>query len=201
MLISLGQRLLNEQIQARTAARERLRELAGKRFAVTIRNSDFRVVAEATAEELKLSRSPDAACDVELTGGAFDLFRLARSANLSELKNAGASLHGDIHVAEGFAELFRLAMPEPEALLADWIGDMPAHAAGEAARAVGGWSERAVQAFGLNLGEYLQEESPTLVPPARARQFTADVDRIRDDVDRAVRRVELLERRRGRQAR
>jgi len=195
MLLSLGQRMLNEQIRARTAARERLRELDGKRFAVSIRGSDFRVVAEAAGDELRLSRSGDEACDVELSGGALDLLKLARSASLSELKNAGATLNGDIHVAEGFAELFRLAMPEAEALLADWIGDMPAHAVGEAARAVGGWTGRAGEAFELNLGEYLQEENPTLVPTPLARKFYADVDRIRDDVERAARRIEILERR------
>ena len=195
MLLSLGQRMLNEQIRSRTAARVRLRELDGKRFALRIRGSDFRVVAEAAGDELRLSRSADQASDVELSGGALDLLKLARSANLSELKNAGATLNGDIHVAEGFAELFRLAMPEPEALLADWIGDMPAHAVGETARAVGGWTERAGEAFERNLGEYLQEENPTLVPPALARKFYADVDRIRDDVERARRRIELLERR------
>lgn len=195
MLLSLGQRMLNEQIRSRTAARERLQELAGKRFAIRIRGSDFRVVAAAAGDELQLSRSLDEPCDVELSGGALDLLKLVRSANLSELKSAGATLNGDIQVAEGFAELFRLAMPEAEALLADWIGDMPAHAVGETARAVGGWAERAGQAFERNLGEYLQEENPTLLPPALARQFYAGVDRMRDDVERAARRVELLERR------
>ncbi len=195
MLLSLGQRMLNEQIRARTAARERLRELEGKRFAVSIRGSDFRVVAESAGDELRLSRSADEACDVELSGGALDLLKLARSANLSELRSAGATLNGDIHVAEGFAELFRLALPEGEALLADWIGDMPAHALGETARAVGGWTARAGEAFERNLGEYLQEENPTLVPTALARKFYSDVDRIRDDVERAARRIELLERR------
>lgn len=195
MLLSLGQRMLNEQIRSRTAARERLRALAGKRFAVRVRNSDFRVVAAAAGDELQLSRSLDEPCDVELCGGALDLLKLARAANLSELKSAGATLNGDIHVAEGFAELFRLALPEGEALLADWIGDMPAHALGETARAVGGWTARAGEAFERNLGEYLQEENPTLVPSALARKFYADVDRIRDDVERAARRIELLERR------
>jgi len=197
MLLSFGERLLNEQIRARTAARERLRELDGKRFAVRVRGSDLRIVAEAAGDELRLTRSAELSCDVELTGGALDLLRLARSASLSELKSAGATLNGDIRVAEGFAELFRLAMPEVEALLADWIGDMPAHAVGETARAVGGWTARAGQAFERNLGEYLQEENPTLVPPALAREFYAGVDRIRDDVERAARRVLLLERRRG----
>jgi ubiquinone biosynthesis protein UbiJ len=144
---------------------------------------------------LQLSRSSDEACDVELSAGAFDLLKLARSASLSELKHSGATLNGDIHVAEAFAELLRLAMPEPEALLADWVGDMPAHAAGEATRAAGGFARRAHRAFEQNLAEYLQEETPALVPPALARQFCADVDRIRDDVERAARRIEILERR------
>jgi ubiquinone biosynthesis protein UbiJ len=201
MLLSFGQRMLNEQIEASTAARRRLAELDGKRFAVVVKGSDIRIVAEASAGELSLSSSTDAACDVELSAGAFDLLKLARSSGLSDLKNVGASLNGDLNIAESFAELIRLAMPEPEALLADWIGDMPAHAVGQVAREVGGWTARAGKAFEQNLGEYLQEENPLLIPPSLARDFSAGVDRIRDDVDRAERRVALLERRmRGRKA-
>lgn len=200
MLLSFGQRVLNEQIGASTAARQQLAELDGKRFAVIVKGSDLRIVAESSAGELLISSSADTDCDVELTAGAFDLLKLARSPELSNLKNIGADLNGDLRVAEAFAELMRLAMPEPEAMLAGWIGDMPAHAVGQAARQVGGWTARAERAFEQNFAEYLQEENPTLIPPALARNFTAGVDRIRDDVDRAERRIEMLERRlRGRQ--
>lgn len=197
MLLAFGQRVLNEQIRASTAARERLRTLDGKRFAVVVRGSGMRVLLEAKGEAVELRQTgpaADARADVELEAGVFELMKLARSASLSELKSGGATLNGDIHVAEGFAELMRLALPEAEGLLADWIGDMPAHAVGEAARAVGGWSRRAGRAFEQNLAEYLQEEQPTLVPPSLARQFNADVDRLRDDVERAERRIERLER-------
>jgi len=194
MLLSLGQRVLNEQIAASTAARQRLLELDGKRFAVVVRGSDLRIVAESAGGELLISSSGDARCDVELSAGALDLVKLARSASLSDLKSVGASLNGDLNVAEGFADLFRLATPEPEAMLADWIGDMPAHAVGQAARGLGGFAERAERAFEQNLSEFLQEESPTLIPPSLARRFSADVDRIRDDVERAERRIEILER-------
>jgi ubiquinone biosynthesis protein UbiJ len=195
MLLSLGQRMLNEQIRASTAARERLAELDGKRFCVIVKGSDLRIVVESSGGELRLSRSLDSACDVELTAGATDLMKLARQASLSELKNSGATLNGDLHLAESFAELLRLAMPEPEAVLADWVGDMPAHAVGQVVRNVSGWTRRAGHAFEQNLGEYLQEESPTLLPPPLARHFSAEVDRIRDDVERAERRVERLEQR------
>ena len=198
MLLSLGQRMLNEQIRASTAARERLGQLEGKRFAVAVRGSDLRIVFEAAAGKLNLSRTQDAGCDVELRAGAIDLVKLARSASLTELKDSGATLSGDIHVAESFAELMRLAVPEPEAALADWIGDMPAHAVGQLARGAAGFSKRAGRAFGQNVAEYLQEEQPTLAPPALVRQFLLEVDRIRDDVERAGKRIALLERRRGR---
>jgi len=197
MLLAFGQRLLNEQIRASTAARERLGELEGKRFGVTIRGSDFRVVAESAAGELRLSHGPADGCDVELSAGAFELLRLARSASLTELKEAGATLTGDIRTAEAFAELMRLAIPEPEAVLGDWVGDMPAHALGQVARGAAGFGARTARALEQNLGEYLQEEQPTLVPPALARWFGSEVERLRDDVERAERRIDLLERKRG----
>jgi ubiquinone biosynthesis protein UbiJ len=193
MLLAFAQRMLNEQIETSTAAKEKLSELDGKRFAVVVQGSDLRIVSESAGGELLITSSKDSRCDVELTAGAFDLLKLARSSGLSDLKGVGATLNGDIHVAEGFADLFRYAMPEPEALLADWVGDMPAHAVGQMARQVGSWAGRAEKALELNFAEYLQEENPALIPPALARAFSADVDRIRDDVDRAERRVEMLE--------
>jgi len=197
MLLSLGQRMLNEQIEASTAAKNRLADLDGKRFAVVVKGSDLRIVAESSGSELLIFSSQDADCDVELTAGTFDLLKLARSANLSDLRRVDARLNGDLDVAEGFADLMRLAMPEPEALLADWIGDMPAYAVGQAARRFGGWTENAEKVLEQNLAEYLQEEHPTLIPPPLARHFSAEVDRVRDDVERAERRVEMLENRFG----
>jgi len=199
MLLAIGQKMLNDQIRASTAAQDRIGPLAGKRFAVTLKGSNLRIIVEAVDGELRLSRSAETASDVELCAGAYDLMKLARSASLTELKTTGATLSGDLHIAEGFAELLRLAMPDAEGLLAGWIGDMPAHAAGQAARGFGSWTRRAGHAFEQNMAEYLQEESPTLVPPALARHFMAEVDRVRDDVERAARRIDLLERKlRGR---
>jgi ubiquinone biosynthesis protein UbiJ len=68
------------------------------------------------------------------------------------------------------------------------------------ARGAVGWTKRAGHAFGQNVAEFLQEERPTLVPPPLARSFLAEVDHLRDDVERAEKRIELLERRRVRQA-
>lgn len=193
MLLSLGQNMLNEQIAASTAARDRLADIEGKRFAVVIKNSDVRIVAECAEGQIRLIPSRELQSDCELTAGLFDLVRLARSSGLTEIRNVGASLNGELNVAESFADVLRLAIPEPEAWLADWIGDMPAHAAGQAARRFGGWARRSGRAIEQDVAEYLQEERPTLIPPALARDFCAEVDRIRDDVERAERRLAMLE--------
>ena len=43
-----------------------------------------------------------------------------------------------------------------------------------------------------NVAEYLAHERADLVPRAEADQFTAGVDRIREDVDRLEARINLL---------
>lgn len=196
MLLSLAERMLNEQIGASTAATERLAGLEGKSFAVTVRGTDLRIVLESVNGALRVSRS-GGDCDVELTASALDLLKLARSAGLADLRRVDASVNGNVDVAEAFSDLMRLAVPDFEDVLADWLGDMPAHVVGEAGRRIGRFGKRAGRAFESNLADYLQEESPSLVPPPLARRFGSEVDRIRDDVDRAERRIEHLERRIG----
>ena len=49
----------------------------------------------------------------------------------------------------------------------------------------------------LNLAEYLGHESGDLVPRREGEQFLRGVDTLREDVDRAAARLELLARRRG----
>ncbi|MDX1562443.1 MAG: hypothetical protein R3305_05925, partial [Gammaproteobacteria bacterium] len=92
--------MLNEQIRASTAARERLPDLDGKRFAVDIRGTGLRVIAEATAADIKLRFDAETEPDVELSAGPIDLMLLARSSTLSELKGRDAKLNGDLSTAE-----------------------------------------------------------------------------------------------------
>ncbi|MDX1563042.1 MAG: sterol-binding protein, partial [Gammaproteobacteria bacterium] len=114
---------------------------------------------------------------------------------LSDLKGRDAKLNGDLSTAEALADLLRLAIPDAESALADWIGDMPAHAVGEVSRGVFEFSRRAGRAFEQNVAEYLQEENPTLVPRVLVDRFIDEVDDARDRVERADKRLRLLEQR------
>jgi ubiquinone biosynthesis protein UbiJ len=135
------------------------------------------------------------AASATLSATPIDLLRLARDADLSTLRGTGAEVRGSPEVAERFAKLLKLARPDLEEHAARWLGDVPAHALGEAARAAGAWLGRAARALRADTAEFLQEESRALPAPLEAQAFYADVERLRDDVERAAARLSRLERR------
>jgi ubiquinone biosynthesis protein UbiJ len=56
-----------------------------------------------------------------------------------------------------------------------------------------GFAQRAASTFTQNLSEYLQEEGRDVPSRTEADEFIADVDRLRDDVDRIEARIVMLE--------
>jgi ubiquinone biosynthesis protein UbiJ len=61
-------------------------------------------------------------------------------------------------------------------------------------RGMGSWLVRAGDALRMNTAEYLQEESRAMPAPLEAHAFYDDVERLRDDVERAAARLARLER-------
>jgi ubiquinone biosynthesis protein UbiJ len=153
------------------------------REALDDRHGDARPHGERRAASATLRATP------------LDLLRLARSADVSSLKGTSAEIAGSPEIAERFAALLKLARPDLEDALARWVGDVPAHALARAAQDAGGWLLRAASALRLNTAEFLQEESRVLPAALEAQAFYADVERLRDDVERAAARLALLERR------
>jgi ubiquinone biosynthesis protein UbiJ len=139
--------------------------------------------------------APSSAASATLSATPIDLLRLSRSADLSTLRGTGAEISGSPEIAERFAKLLKLARPDLEEHAARWVGDVPARALGDAARAAGAWLERAAFALRSNTAEFLQEESRALPAALEAQAFYADVERLRDDVERAAARLARLERR------
>jgi len=92
-------------------------------------------------------------------------------------------------VAQSFEQLLRHARPDLEEELARLVGDTPAHYAASAARAGLAYGRSALQALARNVGEYLNHESRDLVPGPELEAFAVDVERIRDDVERAAARL------------
>jgi ubiquinone biosynthesis protein UbiJ len=185
---------LNRCIGESTAARELLAGLAGTSFAVHVEGLGLTGVLHADGERVRVDRdAADATAALRAT--PLDLLKLVNADGVSGVKRTRAELSGDLEVAERYANLLKLARPDLEGELAKWIGDIPAHALGEVARGTGAWLARAADALRMNVAEYLQEESRAMPAPLEAQAFFGDVEKLRDDVERAAARLARLERR------
>ena len=193
--MSLIESELNRCVSESTAARELLARLRGSSFAVHVEGLGLTAVLHADDERLRLdSDATNASATLRAT--PLDLLRLLNADGISGVKRTRADLSGDLEVAERFAKLLKLARPDLEEEVAKWVGDVPAHALGQAVRGAAGWLARAGAALRMNTAEYLQEESRAMPAPLEAQAFYADVERLRDDVERVSARLKRLEQRR-----
>jgi ubiquinone biosynthesis protein UbiJ len=186
---------LNRWVGESTAARELLARLRGTSLAVHVEGLGLTAVLHADGERLRVDDDASSAT-ATLRGTPLDLLRLLNAGGASDVQRTHAELKGDLQVAERYAQLLKLARPDLEGEAAKWLGDVPAHALGEVLRGAGAWLARAAAALRMNAAEYLQEESRAMPAPLEARGFYGDVERLRDDVERAAARLTRLERNR-----
>jgi ubiquinone biosynthesis protein UbiJ len=186
---------INRLIGESTAARELLARLSGTSFAVHVEGLGLTAVLHADGERLRVDSDATAAT-AALRATPLDLLRLMDADGVGGIKRTRAEISGDLQVAERYAQLLKLARPDLEGEAAKWLGDVPAHALGEAVRGAGAWFARAGRALRMNAAEYLQEESRAMPAPLEAQAFYSDVERLRDDVERAAARLARLERNR-----
>jgi ubiquinone biosynthesis protein UbiJ len=185
---------LNRLVGESTAALDLLEGLNGTSFAVHVEGLGVAAVLHAEGQRLRVRTSAEGAT-ATLRATPLDLLKLVRAEGVSGVKRTQANLSGDLQVAERYSQLLKLARPDVEDELAKWVGDVPAHALGELAHGAGAWLARAASALRMNTAEYLQEESRVMPAALEAEAFYADVERLRDDVERTAARLARLERR------
>jgi ubiquinone biosynthesis protein UbiJ len=86
-----------------------------------------------------------------------------------------------------------LAKPDIEEELSSVIGDAAAHKLGNLARGVSDWGRTARSTMGANIREYLQEEGRDAPSRYEFDRFAANVNTLRDDVDRLEARINRLQ--------
>ncbi len=188
--------VLNRHIEESSRARDLLASLEGKRLAVVVEGFDFGLRLTASETHLSLSMHPaesDSDATATVSGTPLMLLGLIRASAAAGFRASGAELSGDAQTAESFAELLRHARPDVEEELSRLVGDIPAHQLAGIARRTDAWSRRAGSALAMNTSEFLQEEARQLPPRTEVNAFSRDVERLRDDVERAGQRLDRLQ--------
>jgi ubiquinone biosynthesis protein UbiJ len=187
--------VLNRNIGASTQARELCRRLDGKTLALHVSGAPASVYIHAQGEHVSVASRSDVEPAATLSGSPLALLKLAGAAPENAVRSGGVQISGDAEVAQTFRDLLARARPDLEEELARIIGDVAAHQLGNAARSVLNFGRRAANTFAQNVAEFLQEEGRDVPSRTEADEFTAGVDRVREDADRLEARLALLEKR------
>ena len=197
MLTESIENLLNRNLAGSPAARELCADLSGRRFGILVTGLGVHVVVESLGASLKLTSrrggGPDVACDAEIEGSPVNLMALAGSAPEAVIQRGDVRIRGDAELAQRFQRLGRLLRPDAEEEFAALFGDGVAHQLGRFARSLLDFGRRATDTGVRNAAEYFAHESGDLVSRGEAGAFMADVDRLREDVDRFDARLAAFE--------
>jgi ubiquinone biosynthesis protein UbiJ len=184
--------LLNRNLGSSPRARESCAALKGRRLKLVIRDLDLQIGFESVGDSLRISRQTAGEFDAEVEGTPINLLALASPQPERLLKSGTVQVRGDVELLQRYRELALLLRPDLEEELAKLIGDSPAHRLAGLAKAALAFGRRGASTAVQNAAEYFAHETRDLVPRAEAEVFLGEVDRLREDVDRAAARVEAL---------
>ena len=185
--------LLNRNISESTPARELCSNLSGTVVAVRVRDTALAAYFIVDDDVLNVVSSTGEEPDVVITGSIITLARMIGQSGEAAIRDGSLELTGDAELAGQFQQLLSHAKPDVEEELSGIVGDVAAHRLGEIARGVGRWGRTARSTMGANIREYLQEESRDAPSRYELDSFTADVNTLRDDVDRIEARMNRLQ--------
>lgn len=180
-----------------------LTPLAGRVVGVTLEGTGIELMLHFVAEGVVVRRprsgdEPDTpGADVQVRGTPLALARLAREGGTDPTLGGQVRIHGDIDVAQRLSRALASLEVDWEELLSRLTGDVAAHQIGRAVRGAGSFAERARSGFERDLGDYLSEEAALTPRRDELERFGAEVDVVRDDVERLEQRVQRLEARRS----
>ncbi len=104
-------------------------------------------------------------------------------------------LEGDAEFAQALSNVLQKLRPEPEEELARFVGDAAAVRVVALLRAALAGAREAGGRLAVQAADYLVAENPMLVSRQEMEAFAADVARLRDDVERLAKRIDLQSRR------
>ena len=184
LLLQPLEALLNRHIAASSKARALVSDLDGRALEVRVARTPLRLRFAVGAGRLSIGFPGEGEPDATIEGPPLSLAALAGPRAEDRVRAGGVKISGDAETAQSFRELFAAARPDFEEELSRLTGDVAAHHLARAARDAFAFGQRVVDTFARNVGEYLTEEGRELPARPEVEALLADVDRLREDVDR-----------------
>lgn len=183
--------VLNHLLHGQPWLSSRLRPHAGRTVALDIAplHASFAIGVDGTFIEAGKESAPE----TTLRLSAITALRLLRGETAAR---QSVRVDGDGDLAAVLNDVLSALRWDAEEDLSRVLGDTAAHRLVEVSRRLGAWPAAAVETLAANLSEYLVEEKPLIAGKGDLAQWTAEVDRLRDDVERLSKRIDRLATRR-----
>lgn len=193
-LMTLLEQSLNRLLSRDPVTLRALGRLDGRVIALEISSPvPMKLFLIPNNEGLQLQQHYGDEPDARIAGSASALLRLVSSEDkAAALFGKGVTISGDSVLANRLQAILADTDIDWEGLLADQIGDLPAHQAANFVRQQRSYWRQTGSSLSHNLGEYLQEEALLLPPRAELEGFMADVDTLRQRSDRLEARLQRL---------
>lgn len=151
----------------------------------------LRVTADGMLEAVAPDQAdPVDAANVTIRVKSADLLLIAQN---RERAFSYVKIEGDADFANTISQLSQSLRWEVEADLAKWVGDIAAARMVSGAKKMSETVKSTHARLSENLAEFFLEEQPMLVRHAALEDFSSDVVKMRDDVERLAKRIEKLE--------
>jgi len=187
---------LNRVLQLDEDTVARLAGLQGKVIAIEFRGLDMRLYLIPESGKLTVYGRFEGEADTLLRGTPLALVRMGLAKHAGDALFAGdVEISGDMELGQEFSEILDGLDIDWEEHLSHVTGDLVAHKVGNLVRDALAWGRQTTHTLGLDVAEYLQEESETLPNRDEVEHYLSQVDVTRADVDRMEARILRLQER------
>jgi ubiquinone biosynthesis protein UbiJ len=183
MLTTLAASIANHLLGGQPWLRERLLPFAGR--TVELDAPPFRLVFTVAADGGLAQAADGVPPDASAVLGPVDVMDVL----LQQHRAPSVKVRGDAAFAAAVAGVLSELRWDAEEDLSHILGDVAAHRLAGAARTFWHWQQKAALSLAQTATEYLTQERPLLASRVAVEQFNADVDALRDAVERLEKRV------------
>jgi ubiquinone biosynthesis protein UbiJ len=144
-------------------------------------------------DRIQIFGSYDAPADCVIRGAPLSLARMALAERKeSEMSSGSVQIEGDTTLAQQFAKALGGLDVDWEEQAARVLGDPIAHQVGQGMKGLSDWGRQTSRTLTADLKEYLEEEGRLVPTRYELDAFLAEVDTLRDDVERLEARLARL---------
>lgn len=195
-ILTMIEKALNRYIHLDPETTARLKTLSGKIVTIHMRGMGEPIQLVFMPEKIAVKNDVLLKADTIVSGTPLTLLRMSlTSGDRKSFFGKEVSIAGDLEVGQAVIDVFDELDIDWEEHLSQVTGDVPAHQMGRFVRSVKNSLQRFSDVLLRNINEYSHEEAQCFPTQEALKDFYADVDSIRMDVDRMTMRIRALKER------